>query len=105
MNKQTIEEICDWGGFVFFLGTNTACLLSGVYKGNMKSHGIEADIPLEYFWGANIVGTGIASLNDRDNMRKNFPKGLLFGTILAPLEFGAGYIMGYVGGLIGDKIS
>ena len=96
-------------GITIMGATNFSCLGIGLLEGRLNAMGIKADIPLEPFWGTNIVGTaaggymaakGNSSLQFADYQpsgQELVVKGAFFGAMTAPIGYALGYALGYMG--------
>lgn len=100
-----LDEAVKEGAFWTFIASHLTIAATGIYEGVMHGQGKNVDLPLKYIWPANVILTGtfqalgflvtefIPEL-DTDTIIKI--TGSSF--ILAPIEFAAGYGLGYVAG-------
>jgi len=95
------------------IGNHVSCLAVGAYKGVMDEKGTHLEIPFRYLWATNTVWSGGANyeMAKRDGKITNstdtalsLGRGAFFGAVLAPIEFTAGYVLGYGVSWFSDKV-
>ena len=85
---------------------NVTCFLAGSIHGGLEASAT-IDAPHYYLWLTNIAGTSIGKTlltKEKESYLDNTARGILLGTIAAPLEYALGYVLGYSTNFVIEKM-